>query len=398
MTDEELHQLQSQIAELEERARSHSDHDRTIELNPDITARAGETMLLPGFAACSRYEGRKGGYCRPAPSEFYSVCQDIVISRIGIGTYRGGLSDAIDAAYTRAIHAAIDGGVNLIDTSLNYRRQRSERTVAKGLRLYLEESGGRRDEIVVCTKGGYVLPEAITLGALDPADVVDGLHSMAPDFLADQIHRSRRNLGLETIDVYYIHNPEIQLKVLDRWNFMTRISAAFDRLERAVSDGFIRYYGIASWDGFREDGLSLQALATAARKIAGERHHFRFVQLPFNMGMQKAWTDKVDHGWTVLDLAADLGISVIASSTLLQGRLSRDLPDVVAHMLPGLSTDAQRAIQFARSTPGIASALVGMANKDHVTENLALAEVPALTLAEYGQFCLTLSQVLGRRC
>jgi aryl-alcohol dehydrogenase-like predicted oxidoreductase len=397
LADDELNQLQSQIAELEERAKSHCQCDRTIGSDPDIAAQA-VPMLLPGFASCCHYERPKDGYCRPVPSEFYNIAHDVLISRIGIGTYRGAMSDAIDALYTEAIHAAINGGVNLIDTSLNYRRQRSERAVARGLRLFLEQSGGRRDEIVVCTKGGYILPEAITPGALDLDEVVDGVHSMAPTFLADQIHRSRRNLGLETIDVYYLHNPGIQLKALNKWRFMARISAAFEHLERAVSDGFIRYYGIATWEGFREDGLSLQALAIAAMKIAGEKHHFRFVQLPFSIGMREALTDRVDHVRTVLELAAELGISVIASSTLLQGRLSRDLPDVIAHVFQGLSTDAQRAIQFARSTPGIASALVGMANISHVTENLAVAKVPALTHAEHQQICLTLSEVLGRRC
>ena len=45
--------------------------------------------------------------------------------------------------------------------------------------------------------------------------------------------------------------------------------------------------------------------------------------------------------------------------------------------------DAQRALQFTRSTPGIAVALVGMSQVRHVEENLALAAVPPLTEAQY---------------
>ena len=45
----------------------------------------------------------------------------------------------------------------------------------------------------------------------------------------------------------------------------------------------------------------------------------------------------------------------------------------LAELFPGFSTDAQRALQFARSAPGVTTALVGMSNPSHVVENLALA-------------------------
>jgi aryl-alcohol dehydrogenase-like predicted oxidoreductase len=59
------------------------------------------------------------------------------------------------------------------------------------------------------------------------------------------------------------------------------------------------------------------------------------------------------------------------------------LPDQVATALPGLSTDSQRAIQFARSAPGIASALVGMSNPSHVNENLGIAAVAPADLSAW---------------
>ena len=51
--------------------------------------------------------------------------------------------------------------------------------------------------------------------------------------------------------------------------------------------------------------------------------------------------------------------------------------------VPGLVTDAQRAIQFVRSTPGITCALVGMSSRKHVEENIATASRPPLSLTEY---------------
>jgi aryl-alcohol dehydrogenase-like predicted oxidoreductase len=202
---------------------------------------------------------------------------------------------------------------------------------------------------------------------------------MSPAFLADQIERSRRNLGLETIDIYYLHNPEIELRAIAMPEFMNRVRAAFHQLERAVSDGLVRYYGTATWDGYRTDGLSLRALVETAREIAGENHHFRFVQLPFNLGMQEARTRRVEAGRTVLAVAEELGITVIASASLGQGRLLSGLPMEVTDALPVLRTDAQRVIQFVRSTPGISSALVGMRDVAHVTENLVISKVPPRT-------------------
>ncbi len=67
----------------------------------------------------------------------------------------------------------------------------------------------------------------------------------------------------------------------------------------------------------------------------------------------------------------------MASATLMQGQVLSHMPDKVAELLPGLATDAQRAIQFTRSTPGISVALVGMGRREHVIENLAVARCSA---------------------
>jgi aryl-alcohol dehydrogenase-like predicted oxidoreductase len=345
---------------------------------------------LSGYATRQGTERLSARLPQKAYRAFYRKGQDLLISSVGIGTYLGVMDDATDAAYAEAVHEALQRGINVIDTSLNYRHQRSERAVATGIRAFVRDTQGSRDEILVCTKGGYLVPGAITESTLQPGDVAGGVHSIAPAFLADQIDRSRRNLGLETIDVYYLHNPETQVEFVDSPEFMRRIRAAFDHLERAVADGLIRYYGTATWEGYRRGAgrgaLSLTALAEAAREIAGDQHHFRFIQLPFNLAMPEALTRPVEGGATVLDVAAQSGITVVASTSLMQARLARNLPSEIGRMLPGLFTDAQRAIQFTRSTPGIASALVGMSSRAHVEENLAVAGVDPLTSAEYQRF------------
>src|SRR5262249_31267255 len=262
-----------------------------------------------------------------------------------------------------------------------YRHQHSERSVARALTAAFDAGRIERDEVVVATKAGYLVPDAVP-PALETRDVVGGMHSLATGFLADQLERSRRNLDLATIDVFYLHNPETQLGYITREDFYGRIRAAFAFLESAVEQGAIRYYGAATWEGFRkphdaQNALSLDRMTELAVGLAGASHHFRFIQLPCNLAMPEAFTLR-SGGENVLQAAARLGITVVASASLLQARLSTDLPREIRDQITGASTDAQAAIQFTRSTPGIASALIGMSKPAHVRENLALASVPPL--------------------
>lgn len=335
--------------------------------------------LLPGHASMQG-NGRFVARFAMHTDAFYRAAQDLIVSSLGIGTYSATMDQCGDAPYTEAVYAALSNGINLIDTSLNYCHQRSEHNVGAALRRFIQRDAGQRDEVVLCTKGGYLVPDAITIETILGDDIAGGIHCIAPAFLADQIQRSRRNLGVDTIDIYYVHNPDLQLAYVSPPELLERIRRAFVQLEMAVEQGDIRYYGIATWHGFQggEPGLSLRALAALARGIAGEEHHFRFIELPVNMGMQETLTKPGQEQGNFFEVAAELGISVIGSAGLFQGRLVRDLPDDMGELLPGLETDAQRAIQFARSVPGITSALVGMRQPRHVVENLAIARLPPL--------------------
>jgi aryl-alcohol dehydrogenase-like predicted oxidoreductase len=312
---------------------------------------------------------------------FYRNVERLEISSLGVGTYLGNADDRTDMAYRDAAIAAVHGGINFLDTAINYRHQRSERSIGAALSELFRSGQARRDEVVVATKAGFLTPGAIPTFLKD-GDVVGNMHSMNPDFLADQIDRSRTNLGLGTIDIFYLHNPETQLGFVSREEFDHRIRLAFLKLEQMVADGMIRYYGTATWEGYRKpagarDALNLTRFLELAAEAGGGAHHFRFIQLPFNLAMPEAFSNGT------LELAVKSGITVVASATLLQGRLSRDLPQALAEKLPGLTTDAQRAIQFTRSTPGITAALVGMSNAAHVAENLAAAAVPSLGTEAY---------------
>ncbi len=336
------------------------------------------------------------------PSEHYRAFPGLGrLSPLGLGTYLGAEDAATDSLYRRAAGRALDRGFNVIDIAINYRQQRSERTVGAALAELVGRGAVSRDEVVVATKGGYIPLDAdagldprsyvtqtyLKTGIIQPDDIAGGVHCMTPRYLHDQIGRSRANLGLETLDVYYLHNPETQLQDVPRAQFLQRLREAFTALEQAVGDGTIGCYGTATWNGYRQppdspDYLSLEETVQAARDVAGSDHHFKVVQLPYNLAMPEAFTranQRVGKDTvTLLEATRRLDVYVMASASVYQGQLTRNLPEVVAQYVPGFSADAQRALQFVRSTPGIGTALVGMKSVAHVEENAAVVAMPPM--------------------
>ena len=358
----------------------------------------------------TRYAQRFAGR---ASEGHFRESQRLVLSSIGIGTYLGQPDTKTDEGYATAIVAAVENGINVIDAAINYRFQRSERSVGAAVRQ-LATKGFERGEIVLCTKGGYLTPDAsmpadpneyffreyIQPGIFSAKDIAAGSHCMTPKFLKNQLGRSLKNLGVECIDVYYLHNPETQLAEVPKEEFLNRVREAFTFLESAVEAGEIQYYGMATWNGFRQDArsrdaLQLGELVQIAQEIAGGRHHFRFVQLPFNLGMTEALTlgnqSVRGRDRTVMEAASELDVTLIASASLLQGQVAKNLPGFVAEAL-GLKNDAERALQFVRSSPGITTALVGMSRVEHAKAN---ARLVGLAPANVDQFSKLFSRGEG---
>jgi aryl-alcohol dehydrogenase-like predicted oxidoreductase len=357
------------------------------------SASAGEG-LIRGCAtpqATLRYAARFQG--SSAAGHFRELPGGLVLSSVGIGTYLGEADQATDSAYADAIVAAVEGGFNVVDSAINYRLQRSERSVGAALRE-LASKGFSREEIILCTKVGFLTPdgempadpneyfarEFLERGIFRADEIAAGCHCMAPAYLADQLDRSRRNFGVECVDVFYLHNPETQLTEVSSEDFRARILAAFVFLESAVASGKIAAYGMATWNAFREDQkspgyLSLAAMAEIAREAGGADHHFRFVQLPLNLAMPEALLrpNQIVEGKTMamVQAARALGIALVSSAALLQGQLTRNLPAYI-HDALGLQDNALCALQFVRSVPGVTTALVGMSQVAHVKANLAL--------------------------
>lgn len=330
-----------------------------------------------------------------------------VVSSIGIGTYLGDPTDEDDEKYRSAIERAILSGSNVIDTAINYRCQRSERVIGSVLKLV----DVTRESVLVATKGGfvpfnrsppanpgeYIHREYIDTGLVDPNDLVMGSHCIAPDYIENQLDRSLENLGLDHIDLYYVHNPETQLREKSREKVYEQLEETFQRLEQQINRGRISGYGVATWEAFRvpqghDQFLSLREITASARRAANavgnDRTGLQAIQLPFNINMADGVMVEAHEGASGIESALHFarlaGLAVFTSASIHQGRLAVSIPEEVDDQLAG-KTSAQRAINFARSAPGVTCALVGMKSVDHVKENVTAGRYEPLGANAFDQ-------------
>lgn len=317
----------------------------------------------------------------------------LYLTSVGMGTYLGSASKEEDEMIVNAIKLSVSSGaMNVIDTAINYRAQRSERAIRRALE---EMEWISRDKIFISTKNGYITDDAdlnmdiwqyiqtrlINTNIIKPEDISSGYHCMKISYLEDQLERSRRNLGLECIDLLYLHNAiESQVHDVGRDVFMKMLRDVFEFYEEKRREGKIRYYGLATWNCFRVrenniEYLNLYDVVKMAEGINAD-HGFKFIQLPFNLAMSEAWTLKnqyIDNEqMNIIDAADRLGIGVFTSVPLMQGKILDKIPEFVNIRSPAL-----RCLQFARSAGVIP--LVGQKRLEHVKENIKIADIEPLS-------------------
>lgn len=333
----------------------------------------------------------------------------VEVSSLALGTYLGGMDDETDARVTEAALLALEKGCNFFDAAINYRGQRAERSLGHAFAAAAKSGKIRREELFVSTKGGFVPYEGepaadlaevfdeqyVHRGVAAAGDLVAGCHCMEPAYLLDQIERSRRNLGLETIDLYYVHNPETQLEEVSPKIFYEKLERAFGALEQAVQKGWIGGYGMATWDAFRSESSQagsvqlekcVEAAHRAAKALGLTSHHFTAIQLPLNLAMPEAALLKTQrlaqNMLPAIDAANALDLGVAVSVPLFQSRLCRGLPDFLREHFPAGLSEAQCALAFATGFPSVDAAMVGMKSPAHVEHDLAFLKQRPLSEEE----------------
>jgi hypothetical protein len=268
----------------------------------------------------------------------------LTASRLGFGTYR---VDTREPEHRDALKKALREGVNLIDTSTNYMDGDSERLVGSVLREMIKSDELTREEVIVVSKIGYVQGQNLKQAEVRERagrsypDIVkygEGIwHCIHPEYLADQLTLSLDRLGLATLDICLLHNPEYFLSEATHHEgrdiaavrdvFYRRIEQAFRFLESQVAAGRILFYGVSSNTVTAEpthaEATSLSRMCDAARAAAAsqgmDRHHFAVLQFPMNLyeaGALVMPNTGVNQRETLLEVAQREGIAVLVNRPL----------------------------------------------------------------------------------
>lgn len=285
-------------------------------------------------------------------------------SVIGFGAMPiGGIYGPVnDAVSLRALHAAVDAGINFIDTSDAYGAGHSERVIGSFLKQRAD-----RDEIIVCTKGGN--------------NMVTGVRNFTPEYIRGCVEGSLQRLGVEAIDLYLLHNPTLT-------NMQARDS--FEVLEQYQVQGKIQHWGV-SVNTLAECDYAIDCAAPAV------------MQMEYNILAQEAAD--------VFSRAQAAGVGVIARVPLMRGLLSgrfnesttfgdgdRRRQILAPEKLPAMVTRVRQitdlaakyglslldvAMRFCVSHPHAAVTIPGIRTPEQARTNAAACEpLPASLLAD----------------
>ncbi|RUM59197.1 MAG: aldo/keto reductase [Persephonella sp.] len=326
----------------------------------------------------------------------YKKFLDLNLSEIGIGTYLGNSDDTTDKNYYETIKEGLNKGINVIDTAINYRNMRSEKLIGKVLNDF------DRSKVIISTKGGYVaVPsdvenptewfknELVLTGIVDLKDITDTGNILTEKYINWAFEKSLQNLNTDYIDIYYIHNPEDQLLKFDRDTFYKKLENVFRLLEEKRSEGKLKYYGLATWNGFRvpenhRQFLNLKDIFDIAKNVS-EYNGFKFIQLPYNIAMLEAYSLKNQslngEKLSTFEICEILGIYTYISAPLMQGRLIRPVNEAILERFK-VNSPSLIPIQFVRSTKGVGTILIGMSKKEHLLQNLEIEKFEPLSYEE----------------
>lgn len=245
---------------------------------------------------------------------------NLQVSEIGFGTYR--IHEAVQEHHL-ALELALNSGINLIDTSINYTHGGSERLIGQLLQNV------DRQKIILVTKGGCLqgdLYQAYQEGAFQEGMILDKnmAYCIHPDCLEWQLSTSLDRLMQDYVDIYLIQNPEYYLISAEKKGLsvydaekkcLDGLEKAFSYLEQQVEKGRIHWYGISSntlslpSDQFRY--LSLEKIMA----IAGP--HFAVLQFPLNLLERSALLEEnSSQNQTLMTLCQQYDLGVLINRPL----------------------------------------------------------------------------------
>ena len=380
-----------------------------VDISEPLSSSSSPYQTVEGFATS---EGTKNyteyAISQGRPISHFKSFDSLHLSSIGMGTYLGQPSEEDDQAIENAVFESVkSGAVNVIDTAINYRAMRSEKSIGRALLRLVKDKIISRDQIFISTKNGYITNDGdypnidvmeyihrmyIQTDVITADDISSGYNIINPNYLAKCIDKSLMNMHVSSIDLVYIHNAfESWYQDVSREQFMEMLVKAFEVYEKYRAKNKIRYYGMATWTCFRvpptsPEYLSLEQAVKCAESVGGRDHGFRFIQLPYNLAYSEALllrnqSVRSEENLTILQAAEKLNIGIFTSIPLFQGRLLRSqIPDY-----GGISDPIAKLVQIIRSSPSVIAPLIGQKKAEHVEENLKTANMPPLSEEEFKQ-------------
>lgn len=378
-----------------------------VDISEPLSSSSSPYQTVEGFATS---EGTKNyteyAISQGRPISHFKSFDSLHLSSIGMGTYLGQPSEEDDQAVENAVFESVkSGAVNVIDTAINYRAMRSEKSIGRALLRLVKDRIISRDQIFISTKNGYITNDGdypnidvmeyihrmyIQTDVITADDISSGYNIINPNYLAKCIDKSLMNMHVSSIDLVYIHNAfESWYQDVSREQFMEMLVKAFEVYEKYRAKNKIRYYGMATWTCFRvpptsPEYLSLEQAVKCAESVGGRDHGFRFIQLPYNLAYSEALllrnqSVRSEENLTILQAAEKLNIGIFTSIPLFQGRLLRSqIPDY-----GGISDPVAKLVQIIRSSPSVIAPLIGQKKAEHVEENLKTANMPPLSEEEF---------------
>lgn len=300
------------------------------------------------------------------------------MTKLAIGTHLGDFSDEDSKKYIDAISYALTHGITTIDGAINYRGMCSEKDEGIAIRTLMEKGILKREDFCITSKAGLLfgdVREGLNPGrylaeileprgiSLNDFNTYDGLYqTLKPVFFDIALEKTLSNLGLETLDIHYIHIPEITRAALSEGEFYDRMEELFFWYENKVREGKIRYYGISLEFMVEEpeEGkwhFEIEQIQLRANKAANGMSHFKYVLFTYNLLCPYAATVPTQEvkgkKLTLVDACKALGLSTVGSMPFAMG--------------DGLKQyTAKELLDFALS--GVDHVIVGSKNIAHIKE------------------------------
>ena len=294
------------------------------------------------------------------------------VSVVGLGTWQlgGDWGDVDDASAEAVLEAALDAGVTLLDTADVYGDGRSEERIRKAL-------APRSDRPFVATKAGR---------RADPFEA----GQYTPENLRAWIDRSRRNLGVPTLDLVQLHCPPTAVYSDER---------VYDALDSFVEDGAIAAYGVSvetvaeGLTALQHPGVtSIQVILNVFRRkpleellpAAARAGVGILARVPLASGLLSGKYDEsttfaaVDHrNYNRNGEAFDVGETFSGVPYEVGVAAAREVREIA-----GDTPTAAFALRWVIDQPGVTSVIPGARSVEQVQANVAAADLPPLTAGQ----------------